>query len=46
MPAHGSGWGPRFAVFGDMGNSNAQSLPRLQTETENGNFDFILHVGK
>jgi acid phosphatase type 7 len=41
----GSDWSPRLAVFGDMGNKNAQSLPRLQQETQRGHFDTILHVG-
>lgn len=41
----GSDWSPRFAVFGDMGNINPQSLPRLQEETLNGLYDAILHVG-
>ncbi|CAF4456107.1 unnamed protein product, partial [Rotaria magnacalcarata] len=35
----------RTAVFGDMGRDNAQSLPRLQEETQSGHFDLILHVG-
>ena len=35
----------RAAVYGDMGRDNAQSLPRLQEETELGHFDLILHVG-
>ena len=38
-------WSPKFAIYGDMGNSNAQSLPRLQRETEAGLYDMILHVG-
>lgn len=38
-------WTPRFAVYGDMGNVNAQSLGRLQTESQMGHFDMILHVG-
>ena len=42
----GTDWSPRFAVYGDMGNVNAQSIPRLQDETERGHFDAILHVGK
>ena len=41
----GYDWSPRFAVYGDMGNVNAKSLGRLQEETQNGNFDAILHVG-
>merc|ERR1712126_46931 len=28
-----------------MGNVNAQSLPRLQRETQSGMYDMILHVG-
>ena len=28
-----------------MGNVNAQSLPRLQKETQKGFYDLILHVG-
>lgn len=36
----------RAAVYGDMGRDNAQSLPRLQQETQAGHFDLILHVGR
>ena len=42
---NGTDWPVRFAVFGDMGNENAQSLGRLQEETQRGHFDAILHVG-
>ncbi|XP_018432420.1 PREDICTED: acid phosphatase type 7 [Nanorana parkeri] len=38
-------WSPRLAVFGDMGNENAQSLSRLQKETQMDMYDAILHVG-
>lgn len=38
-------WGPRLAVFGDMGNENAQSLSWLQKETQMDMYDVILHVG-
>jgi len=41
----GTDWAPRFAVYGDMGNENAQSLPRLQEETVQGRYDMFLHVG-
>jgi hypothetical protein len=41
----GSDWSPRFAIFGDMGNINAQSLPRLEEDTLSGLYDAILHVG-
>ena len=41
----GSNWKPRLAIFGDMGNVNAQSLPRLQRETQEGMYDAFLHVG-
>ncbi|CAF2391579.1 unnamed protein product [Rotaria sp. Silwood2] len=35
----------RMAVYGDMGKDNAQSMGRLQEETQLGHFDLILHVG-
>merc|ERR1719334_619217 len=38
-------WSPRVAVFGDMGNENPQSLPRLQEETQREHLDAALHVG-
>ncbi|KAK8760786.1 hypothetical protein V5799_027945 [Amblyomma americanum] len=38
-------WSPRLAVFGDMGNVNAQSLPFLQEEAQKGTIDAALHVG-
>lgn len=41
----GSDWKPRIVLFGDMGNENAQSLPRLQEETQRGYYDAIIHVG-
>lgn len=41
----GSDWKPRIALFGDMGNENIQSLPRLQEETQRGLYDAIIHVG-
>ncbi|KAK7104144.1 hypothetical protein V1264_018908 [Littorina saxatilis] len=41
----GTNWSPRFAMYGDLGNINAQSLPRLQLETEQDKYDAILHVG-
>lgn len=44
MPIH-AGFAPRFAVYGDMGNINAQSLTRLQEETQKGLYDAILHIG-
>ena len=38
-------WSPSIAIYGDMGNVNAQSLPRLQSETQAGLYDAIIHVG-
>ena len=35
----------RVGVFGDLGWTNAQALPYLQTEVANGAFDFVIHVG-
>uniref|UniRef100_A0A8C3XLF4 Purple acid phosphatase n=1 Tax=Chelydra serpentina TaxID=8475 RepID=A0A8C3XLF4_CHESE len=43
---NGTDWSPRLAVFGDMGNINPQSLPRLQHDTQQGMYDAILHVGR
>lgn len=40
-----SSWAPHVAIYGDMGNENAQSLARLQEETQRGMYDAILHVG-
>lgn len=34
-----------FAVYGDLGVVNAQSLPRLQREAQLNYYDAILHVG-
>lgn len=41
----GSNWKPRIALYGDMGNENIQSMPRLQEETQRGDYDAIIHVG-
>jgi len=38
-------WSPTFAMFGDLGNENAASLPFLQKGAVNGQFDVVLHVG-
>lgn len=38
-------WQPSLAIFGDMGNENAQSLVRLQEESQRNWYDAILHVG-
>ena len=38
-------WSPRLAVYGDMGADNAQSLPRLQKEAQEGLYDAIFHIG-
>ena len=45
FPAEGSDWSPRLAIFGDMGNDNAQSLTRLQEETQSGMYDALIHNG-
>lgn len=44
-PKDHTNWSPHIVLFGDMGNENAQSLPRLQRETESGLYDAALHVG-
>lgn len=43
---NGTEWAPRFAVYGDLGVDNAQSLSKLQKEVQSGQYDAILHVGK
>lgn len=44
VPRTDADWAPHIAIFGDMGNENAQSLPRLQRETQGGMYDAIIHV--
>lgn len=44
-PPLGENWSPEFAIFGDMGNENAQSLARLQEEAQRRRYDAIIHVG-
>ncbi|XP_005108444.1 acid phosphatase type 7 [Aplysia californica] len=41
----GENWSPSLAIFGDLGNENAQSLPRLEVDAAAGMYDAILHVG-
>ncbi|XP_037810583.1 acid phosphatase type 7 isoform X3 [Lucilia sericata] len=41
----GDEWSPSLAIYGDMGNENAQSLARLQKDTQLGMYDAIIHVG-
>ena len=41
----GSNWSPHLAMFGDMGNENAVSLPLIQREVDAGHFDAVIHVG-
>ncbi|XP_031557854.1 acid phosphatase type 7-like isoform X2 [Actinia tenebrosa] len=41
----GNQWSPSLAVYGDLGVGNAQSLSKLQTEVQNGDYDAVLHVG-
>lgn len=44
-PPAGDNWSPSLAIYGDMGNENAQSLGRLQQDAERGMYDAIIHVG-
>jgi len=41
----GEDWSPRIALFGDMGNENAISLPLIQREVGEGVYDAVVHVG-
>lgn len=45
VPPNHTNWSPSIALFGDMGNENAQSLGRLQEDTQNRLYDAIIHVG-
>ncbi|KAK2561015.1 Acid phosphatase type 7 [Acropora cervicornis] len=42
---NGTSWAPRFAIYGDLGTDNSQSLSKLQREVQSGRYDAILHVG-
>ena len=44
-PSPTENWSPSFVIYGDMGNKNAVSLPKLQLETQSGMYDMIIHVG-
>ncbi|XP_026288877.1 acid phosphatase type 7 [Frankliniella occidentalis] len=44
-PPDESKWSPHLAIYGDMGNENAQSLARLQEEVQRSVYDAIIHVG-
>lgn len=44
-PPLDSEWSPSIAIFGDMGNENAQSLAYLQEEAQRRMYDTIIHVG-
>lgn len=44
-PENDEEWSPHVVIFGDMGNENAQSLSRLQQETQRGLYDAAIHVG-
>lgn len=41
----GVNWSPTIAIYGDMGNFNGKSIPRLQQEVSRSSFDAIIHVG-
>lgn len=45
VPRTDANWAPHLALYGDMGNENAQSLARLQEESQRHMYDAILHVG-
>ena len=44
-PVEGTNWSPMIAMFGDMGNDNAVSLPYLQREVGEDVYDAVVHVG-
>lgn len=42
---NGTDWPISVVMYGDMGAINAQSLSRLQEETQMGMYDAVIHVG-
>ncbi|TKC40055.1 hypothetical protein EI555_019865, partial [Monodon monoceros] len=42
---NGPHWSPCLAVFGDIGTDNPRALPRLCSDTQQGRYDAVLHVG-
>lgn len=34
-----------MAIFGDLGNYNGRSIPKLQEDSQKGLYDVLLHVG-
>lgn len=38
-------WSPKLAVYGDMGLTNAKSLPDLQQIAQDKKIDAVLHIG-
>jgi len=41
----GSDWAPSVCVYGDLGSTNAKSVPRLTSDVTAGMYDAIVHVG-
>lgn len=41
----GDNWVPHIAIYGDMGNIDALSLPQLQKEAQDGVYDAVIHIG-
>ncbi|CAG2064070.1 unnamed protein product, partial [Timema podura] len=41
----GHSWSPMLAVYGDLGNSYAESLTLLQKEAQRGLYDAFIHAG-
>ncbi|XP_064600685.1 acid phosphatase type 7-like [Liolophura sinensis] len=41
----GTDWSPSIVLYGDLGNSNPQSIPRLQEDVAKGMYDAVFHVG-
>nr|CAD7203935.1 unnamed protein product [Timema douglasi] len=41
----GQSWSPMLAVYGDLGNSYAESLTLLQKEAQRGLYDAFIHAG-
>lgn len=43
---NGSNFPYTVAIYGDLGYKDGSSLPYLKQAMKNGEFDFVIHVGK
>ena len=41
----GNKWNPSFAIYGDLGYQNEESLPYLSKDVQKDMYDVIFHIG-